>query len=155
MTSAPKGSRSVSRVMIGVPTLGTVRIEWANAMQAVVIPCNWGNSYQTPINFMVDDAQNLICYEALSKGFEWILFIEDDVIVPPNLFLVLNEYMQEKKWPIVSGLYRLKGSVPEPLVYRGRGNGAFKKFKLGDKVQVDGVPTGCLLIHSEIGRAHV
>ncbi len=32
-------------------------------------------------------------------------------------------------------------SVPaEPLIYRGRGNSHFKKWKLGDKVWVDGVP---------------
>ena len=33
------------------------------------------------------------------------------------------------------------------MIYRGRGNSYFNKFKYGDYVYADGVPTGCLLIH--------
>jgi len=39
---------------------------------------------------------------------------------------------------------------PEPMVYRGRGNHYFRDWKLGDKVWVDGVPTGQLLIHGSL-----
>jgi hypothetical protein len=138
------------RVLVGVPTLGTVRIEWHNAMNALVIPVNWSNSYQTPIGFMVDDAQNIIVKEALEKGFEWVLFIEDDVLPPPDLLLRLNQYINKKEIPIISGWYNLKSTVFTPLVFRGRGNGAFTDWKPGDKVWVDGVPTGCLLVHCSI-----
>jgi hypothetical protein len=58
--------------------------------------------------------------------------------------------MKDGKVPVVSGLYYLKSNPSEPLVYRGRGNGPFTKFKLGDRVWCDGVPTGCLLISGKI-----
>jgi hypothetical protein len=140
------------RLMIGTPTLGTIRIEWHNAMAGLVIPCNFSSSSSTPIGFLVDDAQNLIATQAYEQNFKWLLLLEDDVVPPLDLFLKLQPYVEEEKYPIVSGLYHLKGFNPrrEPLIYRGRGNGAFRDFEPGDKVMVDGVPTGCLLIHRKI-----
>jgi len=38
-------------------------------------------------------------------------------------------------------------------LYRGRGNGSFRDFKVGDKVWCDGVPFGCTLIHGSIIKA--
>lgn len=145
-------SAPTHRVLLGTPTLGTVRIEWHNAITGLVVPCNWSNSLNTPINFLVHDAQNIIAHEAIRGRFEWVILIEDDVVVPPDLFLRFASYMDAGDVPIVSGLYHLKGprSSPEPLIYRGRGNGAFRAFKSGEQVWVDGVPTGCLLIHTSI-----
>jgi len=36
------------------------------------------------------------------------------------------------------------------MVFRGRGNGVWNGWKPGDVVEVDGVPTGCLLIHRRL-----
>jgi hypothetical protein len=138
-----------NRILVGTPTLGTIRIEWHNAITGLVIPCNWSTSSTTPIGYLTADGQNLITHELLNKGFEWLLFLEDDTIPPSDLFLRLAPYIEHKKYPIVSGLYHVKGST-EPMIYRGRGNGAFKKWKRGELVWADGVPTGCILIHSKI-----
>lgn len=138
------------RILIGTATLGTVRIEWHNSMNGLVIPVNWSSSSQTPIGFQTDDAQNIIVKEALDRGFEWVLLIEDDVVVPSDLLLRIAPYVEKKTIPIVSGWYNLKTSPPQPLMFRGRGTGAFNGWKPGEKVWCDGVPTGCLLIHSSI-----
>jgi hypothetical protein len=55
--------------------------------------------------------------------------------------------------PIISGLYFTKSEPPEPILYRGRGNGSFRDFKLGDKVWCDGIPFGLTLIHGSIIKA--
>jgi hypothetical protein len=137
------------RLLIGTPTLGTIRIEWHNAMSGLVIPCNWGMASTTPIGFLVADGQNLIAHEVLQKGFEWVLFIEDDTIPPVDLLLRLQEHIEKRTVPIVSGLYHVKGGT-EPMIYRGRGTGAYKDWKPGQQVWADGVPTGCLLVHCSI-----
>jgi hypothetical protein len=153
-TAARNPNPPTHRILIGTPTLGTVRIEWHNAMSGIVIPCNWSNSANTPINYLVHDAQNIIVNEALRGQFDWLLLIEDDVIVPPDVLLRFAKHIDAATVPIISGLYHLKGlrSEPEPLVYRGRGNGAFRAYKPGEQVWVDGVPTGCVLIHTSILR---
>lgn len=141
------------RILLGIPTLGTVRIEWHNAVNGMVIPVNWSNSMQTPIGFMVAEGQNLIVKHALDNQFEWLFFLEDDVLPPPDLLVRLERYMTKGDVPIVSGLYPLKSTIPMPFIFRGRGNGVYTDFKTGSKVWADGVPTGCLLIHMSIIRA--
>lgn len=149
----------INRLLIATPSVGTVRIEWVQARYGQIIPTNWGtvqmlqfmNSY-IPLRYQVADAQNLIVREAIEKDFEWLLLIEHDVILPPDAFITFNEYIREAKVPIVSGLYYTRSRPSEPCLYRGRGTSFYDKWEMGDKVWVDGVPTGCLLIHCGVLR---
>jgi hypothetical protein len=102
------------------------------------------------MHFLVADAQNLGTEDAIAKGFDWVLFWEDDVVAPYDAYLQLNKYMISEDYPVVSGLYFTKGAYSEPILYRGIGNGAYSNFQIGDKVWVDGVPTGFLLVHSKV-----
>lgn len=152
-----KNKNPRNRILIGTPTLGNIRIEWALARFGQVIPCNWtsasthvGIGNVVPIHYLVADAQNLIVKHALEQNFEWLLLWEDDVVASPETFLKLNQYMMKGDTPVVSGLYFTKGNYSEPILYRGSGTSYFHDFKLGDKVWVDGVPTGLLLIHSSL-----
>ena len=149
-----------TRLLCGTPTRGTVRIEWHNAMRGLVTPTNWSMvsmcqpmSTFIPVRFQVADAQNIIVKEMIARDFEWLLLLEDDVIPPPDMLIRLNEYMHAADTPVVSGLYFTKSDPSEPLVYKGRGSGAFVDFNLGDKIRCDGVPTGCLLVHQALLRA--
>lgn len=145
------------RLMIGTPTTGSVRIEWALARFGQVIPTNWSHMdcmqflhTYAPVEYLVADAQNLIVKAAIEKNAEWLLLIEHDNVLPPGAFIILNEYMRRGDVPIVSGLYFTKSDPPEPMTYRGRGNSFYDKWKMGDKVWCDGVPTGTLLVHMSI-----
>lgn len=153
----------MNRVLIGTATTGLVRIEWVAHRYNVTIPVNWSQVEMThqiptyyPLRYQVADAQNIIVKQALfpqghQEGkFEWLLFIEHDVVIPADCFLILNEYLQEKKAPIVSGLYYTRSRPSVPLVFRGRGNGVYTDWNPGDIVYADGVPTGLLLIHTGI-----
>jgi len=146
-------------VCIAVPTTGLVRIEWMMARFGQVIPVNWSNGdiFQyfdqfSPLGWAVADARNICVEYAISQKFEWVLFIDHDVILPPDTFLKMGKYMRDGDKPVVCGLYYCKGSHPEPLLFRGRGTSFYNKWKKGDKVWVDGIPMGCTLIHSSILR---
>jgi len=145
------------RMYVATPTLGIIRAEWAQARWGAITPCNWSNAgsfyamvQAFPMGYLVADAQNVAVADALKSDAEWLLLLEDDVIIPPETFLILNEYMRKSTIPVVSGLYFVKGNHPEPMVYRGRGNSCYIDWKVGDKVWVDGLPTGCLLIHTSL-----
>lgn len=147
------------RVLVATPTLGLVRVEWMLARYNQTIPTNWSktdmvqymNSY-IPLRYTVADAQNLAVKACLDGGFEWLMLIEDDTMPPPDAFLRFTEYMDKADIPVVSGLYFTRSVPPEPMVYRGRGNHYFRGWKLEDKVWVDGVPTGMLIIHADLLR---
>lgn len=145
------------RICIAVPTTGLVRIEWMMARFGQVIPCNWSNGdifqffdQYSPVGWAVAEARNVCVEYFISQKYEWLLFIDHDVILPPDTFLKINEYMMTAEYPVVSGLYFCKGSHPEPLVFRGRGNGFFNDFRRGEKFMCDGIPMGLTLIHRDI-----
>lgn len=155
------GGQYTTRLLVGTPTLGNIRMEWAAARFGATIPMNWSYvgvtqwyqpSYYVAMNYMVADAQNMIVREVIDKQFEWLLLIEDDVVIPPDTLLRLNQYIRAEDTPVVSGLYFTRGRPSEPLVFRGRGTSVYTDWEFGDKVWADGVPTGILLIHAGILR---
>ncbi len=146
-----------NRILVGIPLTGLVRAEWMIARYGQVIPCNWSQvdcihwlDQNSPLGFLVADARNMIATECVEQKFEWLFFIDHDVILPPTTVLRLNERMLKADVPMWSGLYFTKSVPSEPLVYRGRGNSYYNKWKLGQEVWVDGIPMGCALIHSSI-----
>lgn len=150
----------VNRVMVATPTTGLVRMEWVAARYGQVVPVNWSmvqaiqamSSY-IPLRYSVADAQNLIVKQAIEKDFQWLLLIEHDTAPPEDAFVRFNNWMQREDVPVVSGLYYTRSQPSEPLVFRGRGNGVYDKWKLGDRVWCDGVPTGMLLISVKLLKA--
>lgn len=149
-----------NRILIGTPTRGLIRAEWMHARFGQIIPTNWGHvemspfmSSHIPVNYQIPDAENVIAKTVVEKNFEWLLFIEDDNILPLDAFIKLNEYMLKGDIPIVGALYFTKGNYNEPMVYRKPGWGYFDRWKLGDKVWVRGLPFGFTLIHGSIIKA--
>lgn len=110
------------------------------------------NGYM-PLRYQVDDAQNLIAQFAIEKDFQWLLLWEHDNVPQPDALMRLNQYMREASAPVVSGLYFTRGQPSEPLIFRGRGLGAYYDWQPGDVVYADGVPTGFLLVHVGLLRA--
>lgn len=150
----------MNRILIGTPTTGTVRIEWVMARFGQIIPTNWSATDNIqpvvsyiPMMYQVPDAQNLIVRNVIEKKCQWLLLLEHDNMPPPDAFIRINEYMRNEDVPVVSGLYFTKSDPPEPMIYRGRGTSFFHKWKMGEKVWCDGVPTGFLLIHNSILEA--
>jgi len=152
-------SSYINRIMIGTATTGIIRMEWAQARFGQIIPVNWSQvttlEYMTgyvPLNYQVADAQNIIVKRAVEKDFEWLLLWEHDVLPTPDALIKINQYVRDADIPVVSGLYYTRAHPSEPLIFRGRGNSVFTKWKMGDKVWGSGVPTGFLLIHMALLR---
>jgi hypothetical protein len=170
------GERWRTPLLFGTATLGQVRIEWANALHYIVLPVNLSHTamiqpyhYMSPLRYHVAEAQNLIVSRALeTEGeYEWVFLLEDDVVVPPNVLLQFAKWMHDGRFPVVSGWYNVKSNPPEPMFFRGRGNGPVcyhvgeveqhvetvnEKLKLR-AVMCDGVPTGCMLVSTKLLRA--
>lgn len=149
-----------NRLMISTPTVGMVRMEWTQHRFGQTIPTNFSlvdvhqfmSSY-APIGYQIVDAENLSAKVLVEGNFDWFLSWEDDNLPPLNALVKVNEYIIKNDVPIVSGLYFTKSVPPEPILYRGTGQGYYADWKLGDKVWVDGVPFGFNLISGKIIKA--
>ncbi len=147
------------RFMVATPVTGLVRIEWVHGRYHQVIPCNWSQvemyefvRTEAPYRSLVADARNIVCQSFLEQEFEWLFFVDHDVVLHPTTIVQWNRRMLEGDIPVWCGLYFTKSRPSEPLVYRGRGNGFYNRWKLGDLVWVDGIPMGCTVIHRSIIR---
>ena len=143
------------RTLLCTPTAGWIRFEWALHRFGQIIPMNWEQSQSVipyaAIGMSIDDAYNSFVKQAvIDLKVEWVIFIEDDVLIPADCFKKFEEYQRKGNVPIVSGLYYLKADPTLPLIFRGRGNGAYTDFKIGQKVWCDGYGMGCLMIHNSI-----
>lgn len=150
----------MNKICLSIPMTGLLRAEWVLARYGQIIPVNWSNaeliqwfSNFSPLRYAVDDARNIAVKHVVEKDFEWLLFIDHDVILPRDTFVRLNEYIGHGKYPVVSGVYSAKGNPPEPLVFRGRGNSWYRDWEYGDKVWCDAVPMGCTLISGKLLKA--
>ncbi len=149
-----------NRLVIGTPTVGSVRMEWVQSRFGQTIPTNFSlvdvhqymNTY-APIGYQLADAENLTAKVVVEGNFDWFLSWEDDNLPPLNALIKVNEYIIRRDTPIVSGLYFTKSVPPEPIMYRGLGTGHYADWKMGEKVWVDGIPFGFTLIHGDIIRA--
>jgi len=117
-----------ARVMIAIPMTGLLRAEWALARYGQAIPCNWSQhevitwiDQMSPLGYLVADARNVAVDSFMKGQYDWLFFIDHDVVMPPNVFIRWNEYMHSKKAPIFGGLYFTKSVPSEPLLYRGLG----------------------------------
>lgn len=148
------------RILIFTPTTGLVRVEWVQSRYSQIIPTNWSfvdmQQHLSPwmsVNYQLADAQNLMAREVVEGDYDWIIYVEHDNVLPPDGFLRFNQYINDHKVPVVSGLYFLKADITEPMIYRGRGTSHFNAWKLGDKVWCDGIPFGFRLENAGLIKA--
>lgn len=147
------------RLLVSAPMTGNLRSEWVLARYSQVVPCNWSMTDATviidaysPMGFLVADARNIACDMVIRDKFDWLCFIDHDVILPPDFFIKINDVMVDGKVPVWGGLYFTKSIPSEPLIYRGVGTGYYDKWHFGDKVWVDGYGLGCHMVNGNIIR---
>ncbi len=111
------------------------------------MPSNFSMTVRYVPFMEVGRARNLLVYEAKKIGAEYLVFFDEDEILPANALPKLLFHMQNHRdWTFVSGLKALKTVPPEPMVYTDWGNGAHWGFKLGELIKVKFTGMGCSMI---------
>ena len=124
-------------MMIGIPTIGEHSYLFSQCIQGLIMPSNFSMTVRYVPFMEVGRARNLLVYEAKKIGAEYLVFFDEDEILPANALQKLLFHMQNHRdWTFVSGLKALKTVPPEPMVYTDWGNGAHWGFKLGELIKV-------------------
>lgn len=138
------GSHQRCHIMVGVPTLGMVPIEFVVGYGRLQMPIN-GQTFQViKKGFEVGEARNMIVQDLLSIRKEdrpkYLFFYGDDMIPPWYGFVRLYEEAEKNKWDCLTGLYFWKGEPPTPLTWRDDHVGRLipgVHFKVGEVIHVD------------------
>jgi GT2 family glycosyltransferase len=116
--------------------------------------------FNVKVNFSylqpVDANRNKMVKDFLSdEDNEWLLMVDNDVVPPINI-LEMIDYGEK----VVSATVTIqKQGVPHPVVVKRREDGEYRRMSVEEYedtiqdsglVEVDGVGTGCLLVHRSI-----
>jgi len=115
----------------------------------------------------IGPARNQLCQKALDENCDYIFFLSDDVLPPPNVLLSLLNRI-DRKYPspdedkkrggggelcrMVTGVYWTKTYPPEPYLFNGVLEGTYKDWQVGEFFPIDMAGCDCLLINTEILR---
>jgi hypothetical protein len=137
-------------VVIGLPTLGhhPLSWEWTDSYMSIALPLGAAVWKLRIEGQKIADARNQIVVEALKVNADYVLFIGDDVLVPPNIFDLLYRHRED----IVTGVYWTKGAVPYPYLWRNELDGPFTAWKAGEYFEIDWCGVDATLIKADVFR---
>jgi len=138
------------KILIGIPSRGMVSIHFLSSLLKQSIPVNTSVEYRFIGGKEVGDARNKLGEESLKLKSNYLLFLDEDVIIPQDAIARLVNLGDEGR-DIVAGVYYSKQIPPQPLIFKGRGTGSFKNWTVGEILEdVDGVGMGLTLIRTEL-----
>ena len=137
------------RVVVAIPAIQDPTWFFVLALNAIAYPPNYSKSNNICWGREVGEARNHLVRQALEHNFQYLLFLDDDVLPTPDLYIKLLRH----KTDIVSALYCTKSEPSYPLLFEKEGEGCFTDWELGDTVRVWGCGLGATLINLDIFRS--
>lgn len=139
-------------VSICIPFSRNPLPKWAISFKSIIDPMNATSQLLIRENWPRDEARNSLCEEALITGSKYMLFLDDDVTVRPDIVrkLVYEFSVADDDVMVIGGIYCTKDSSGIPLVFKHVGEGAFYKWKLGEVFDCDVLATGMMMIKTEL-----
>jgi hypothetical protein len=138
---------SEADLVIAVPSRGNCRVEWASALKMLEPPVNYSWALRFITGEDVDDARNGSVLDAREMGAKYLMFIDDDTLIP-NQGLRRLVYLMENHpdWDLLSGVYVTKTDPPQTLVFREGNPGPSWDWKFNEQFPITGCGMGCCLI---------
>jgi GT2 family glycosyltransferase len=124
-----------------------VTTAWAKGYKYLMYPERSNDTFLYGMPF--DHARSQGCQRTLETGHEYLFFLDDDVIPPPD---AIHRLIARNK-DIVGGLYYRRQMPVYPVMMReieGKGAQWITDARMGDLVEADLVGCGCLLIKRKV-----
>lgn len=92
-----------------------------------------------------------IVEKAISAGFEYLFFLDDDTCCPNFTLKYLHYQLANDPLAMVcGGIYCTKEEIPCPLVFKELGSGPFYEWKVGDVFSCKGLGTGSMMMKTKV-----
>lgn len=135
-------------VAVVILTREIISMKWAVSFRNMQLPDGHGLFILSGMPF--DHARNHGCKVALEGGYKYILFIDDDVVLPADACARLMAHNLD----VVSGVYERRQEPLVPCMLKDTPEGPKWIHKLPENalVEVDLVGAGCLMIKTDLIR---
>lgn len=135
-------------VVVGIPSFGMVSTYFLESRSAMSFPLVSSAINRVVLNKPIAEARNEIVEFALQQGANYIFWLDDDVISPPDSFLKLIRHNKD----IINGVYWSKSNPPMPLLFRGHLEGPYWDWHVGDLIEIDAAGNGLTLVKTDVYR---
>ena len=134
------------KILIGMPTLGKIPVKTVASLLALDRPA--GSEIGFVANSLVYDARNELCQRAVNGGFDYLFFVDSDMIFPSD---TLTKLMNLKGADIATAVCYARKGKHEPCVYKAVHKRTLLKESSAE-VYTD-IPQGCCFEVAGCGMA--
>jgi hypothetical protein len=139
-------------LLIGIPTSGQPTRPFLDALAKLELPPSAGDAARVVWsgNFVAAQRE-MIARDAIARGSDMLLMVDDDIVVPPDALLRLTAALEADPRAAVAGaLYYSRDSARPMAVARwvssDTTSAAIPPFAADAVASVDGIGFGCVLI---------
>ena len=138
------------RILIAMPTAKNIEAETFRTIYNLKVPHYVELDFNYFYGYRIDQVRNLIAHHTIAEGYDYVLFVDSDMVLPDDTLLKMLNFNKE----IVTGIYvqrRLDEKVTE--VHGVDGHIKDPEF-FEDKPYVEAQSTGfgCILIKTDVLR---
>jgi hypothetical protein len=148
-------------IAIGLPFCGRPTTPlWGIALASQTYPLNTAVTHVVVQKVEVGEARNQIVDWALEHNSTYIMFVDDDVVLPPFAIQRLGyaldtrskQLMPNETTAVCCGIYMSKEELTTPVIYKQNGQGGCWDWRVGELFEVESAGTGCMMIRTEVFR---
>lgn len=103
------------KTLVAVPCLDMVQTSFMNSLLRLMSVDETQISFR--VSSLVYDSRNLLAGEAVSQGYDRILFLDSDMVFQPDLLIRLSKDMDEGR-DYVCGLFFRRKPPYKPVIYK-------------------------------------
>lgn len=138
-------------ILIGIPCSKYIEAETFESLYNMEIPKGYTTEFQYFYGYNIAQVRNLMADTAIRRKFEYMLWIDSDIIVPKDALMKLVGHEKE----CVAGVYiqrRPDIEVPEVYIREGEGvrNASLMEIGQNGLVEVAACGFGCMLTKTEV-----
>lgn len=113
------------KILIAIPCMDNVSVYFAESLLNMDKPD--GSSVTFQRGSLIYDGRNLISLKAITEQYDYVMWIDSDMILPKDTLPRLLAIAQEKDVPMVSGLYVKRAYPTSPVLYSSIAQPAMNK----------------------------
>ena len=108
----------MAKVMICVPTMDKVDASFFASVLGLRYDGAHRYAWNVKSNSMIYDARNEFALEAINGRFDYLVFLDSDLVVEPDTVIRLVEDIEQSGADLVTGIYFKRRLPTAPVIYR-------------------------------------
>jgi GT2 family glycosyltransferase len=134
----------IKKILIGLPNTGYYHFMTVSSIVSLAIPPNFTIGFRFVSNCLIYDAREKLAEHATNEGYDYLLFIDSDMVLPGDTIVKMLEDMNNGA-EIVTGMIFKRSYPYQPCFYPKARLNKLKKMENGvEKIEMLPDLEGCI-----------